>query len=244
MEPPLIRRRGVRPGAGARGFTLVEVLIATAILAALLALAAAGYSAFLKAWARSDHARFDELEQFRLRWLITAAIEGSFDYYVTARDPQGLETKRPYFIGTSSELRFVTLSSVQRKGFPAMARLLREGGVEGKPARVVYEETVLDRGYLKEWDDHLEPDLRLVLFDGVEDCSFRYYGPVRRTFSREEDRFVTESSWSDRFDARALSAMPSLIRLSFSERGVEHDVLYHVRSYNPFKADKYSSPEM
>lgn len=99
---------------GGRGFTLLEVILALSIVAAMLVITFGGLRVGLAAWQRGAH-RAADLDHTRgLALLLERALEGAFPYRLDPGDGQG---PRVLFEGQPDRLTLVTLSPP----FPAAA---------------------------------------------------------------------------------------------------------------------------
>lgn len=103
------------PGKGRRrGFTLLEVILALSIVAAMLVITFGGLRVGMAAWQRGAH-RTADLDHTRgLVLLLERALEGAFPYRFEPGDGQG---PRILFEGQPDRLTLVTLSPP----FPAAA---------------------------------------------------------------------------------------------------------------------------
>ena len=109
--------------ARTRGFTLIEVLISSMVLAVIIYLGTLSYSMFLSMWGERRLLDTKAVNKYRSHMLLRSSLESVYDYYVTDRANERLGLYYPFFKGEKDEMEFVTLSSVFKKGFPAAARL-------------------------------------------------------------------------------------------------------------------------
>jgi general secretion pathway protein J len=99
-----------------RGFTLLEVLLAVSIVAALMVIVSGGLRIGLTAWQRGE-ARSAKLDRDRsLVVLLEGALAGAFPYRVT---PGEAEQPRLLFDGQPDRLTFATLSPPLPTAAPA-----------------------------------------------------------------------------------------------------------------------------
>ena len=152
---------------GQQGFTLIEIIAATTILAIIIYLALTAYAFWGDAWRKGRLADTRSLDLYRSHILCRSAIESVCDYYVTDPVNERNRVHYPYFIGDGTSLAFVTLSSVFSKGMPAAARI-RMAETETGVQNLVYEETSLLRQYIRYEDKVPEYDRQIVLFENVK----------------------------------------------------------------------------
>ena len=102
-------------GPGVRGFTLVELIIALGIAAAVLVITLGGLRVGLAAWSKGE-ARSTQLDHARsVVLLLERALDGAFPYRFTPEEEQ--QQARILFDGRPDRLTFATLSPP----FPAPA---------------------------------------------------------------------------------------------------------------------------
>jgi general secretion pathway protein J len=152
-----------------RGFTLIEILLATALLAAGLALAFATLRAATATATRGESLaqrseRMRAVEGFlRARLQSTRAVAFGID------SDSGLARR---FSGDATHLAFVAdLPDYLGRGGPYLHRLAIVR--TGDHARIDVDFRLVQGGAVVEEDDPLPPE---VLVDGVRDVQFRYRG--------------------------------------------------------------------
>lgn len=159
-------RRAASARRGTRGFTLVEVLLATVLLAAGLALAFATLVAATRSVTRGE-AMATQSERLRavegfLRTRLTAARPIAFDTDESTALPQR-------FVGTSERMRFVAdLPNYLGRGGPYLHEFAIEDAGEGR--RVTVDLRMVQAGQVV--DEQVPPPE--VLVEGLESARFRY----------------------------------------------------------------------
>jgi len=218
-----------------QGFTLIEVIAATTILAIIIYLALTAYAFWGDAWRKGRLADTRSLDLYRNHILCRSAIESVYDYYVT--DPVNERNKihYPYFVGDSTSIAFVTLSSVFSKGIPAAARIRlvkSNAGVQN----LVYEEMPLLRQYIKYEDDVPEYESQIVLFENVNRLTIRYYGIFESRYDAAADDYEFIYRWQDDFYGKERKAVPEIIELSvYGESGDDTVWTFSAKARNPYK---------
>ncbi len=219
------------------GFSLIEVLIATMILSALVYLATLSYSMFLNVWEQKKLTDTSAINDYRSHILFRSALESIYDYYVTDKANERIGRYYPFFRGERDKFEFVTLSSVFSKGAPASAclRLKRIDATAGKYYNIIYEETPLDRMYIKYADDRPQYSHAMVIYPQVEKINIRYYGEWETRWVPERDNFETVYKWQDTFDGAERNTIPETIELTISAEEGETTLLFQVKAKNVFK---------
>ena len=221
------------------GFTLIEILVATIILASLVYLATLSYSLFLRIWKQGDVRANVAVERYRTDMLLRSALESIYDYYVTDPVNEKAGLYYPFFKGERDRAEFVVLSSVFRKGYPAVARLSTRKVTEGAQThcQVVYEETPLQDLYLKYNDFSERYKYAMVVYDNVKDFRLRYFGmwEPERVFGKATATSTIMYKWQDSFYGKKHRVIPRQIELVVN-RDDDHETLhYQVMAENIFK---------
>jgi len=150
------------------GFTLVELLIAVALLALLTTLVFGGLRFAARAWARTDHRAVAAGDLWAIQNVFRHAISGAYPAFASA-DPTDREV---VFSGASEWLALVApLPTAIASGVEAHQRFFVEG--EGR-----------SRALLMAWrlnlsaseEGALLPENRVRLLDHVRTLRFAYYG--------------------------------------------------------------------
>lgn len=179
-------RRRVR---GCRGFTLLEVILALSIAAAMLVITFGGLRVGLAAWQRGAHRAADLDHTRSLAVLLERALEGAFPYRVEADDGQG---PRVLFEGQADRLTLVTVSPPFPAATPVAFTALSVSGEAG--GLTLRQQALPNRVAL----DELDP----VLVDAeTASVRFRYLGGKSET-------------WQDRWDVVKEKALPRAVEIT------------------------------
>jgi prepilin-type N-terminal cleavage/methylation domain-containing protein len=233
--PSVVPRSAIRNRNA--GFTLLEVLIATMVLSAVVYLATLSYSMFLNVWEEKRLTDTSAINDYRSHILVRSALESIYDYYVT--DPANEKAGRyyPFFKGKGDMIEFVTLSSVFSKGAPAIARLRleRQDMAAGEYYKVIYEEAPLDQTYIKYADDKTEYSHAMVVYTEVKKINIRYYGEWETRWVPERYDFETVYRWQETFCGEKRNTVPETIELTLNTKAAETTLLFPVRANNVYK---------
>lgn len=186
--------------AAGRGFTLIEVMLATVLLAAGLALAFATLTAASKTATRGE-ALAERSERIR-------AVEGFLRKRISAARPVAFRTGQASelpqrFLGEPERMRFVAdLPNYLGRGGPYSHDFLIERS-EGK-RRIVLALNIVSAG---ETIDDPRPRAPEVLVDELASARFRYRGLDPESGELGE--------WTDRWDA--VDRLPLLVEATFTD---------------------------
>jgi prepilin-type N-terminal cleavage/methylation domain-containing protein len=179
----------MRRSLGAHGFTLVELVIALAIVGALLVTAFGGLRVAVGAWRRGDE-RTETQQHVRTLTLTMARALGATHPYTAAR--QEGETPSLLFDGQPNRLEFVTQSSPFPTPIPvAFTAVVIELASGDQPKLVIRQLVLPNRDPFKN-----APTL-------LEDESIRTL----------ELGYLGDSGWQTEWNAQTENALPRAIRI-------------------------------
>jgi prepilin-type N-terminal cleavage/methylation domain-containing protein len=182
----------MKNGAAA-GFTLIEVVIALTLVAALLAITFSGLRVGLAAWRQGD-ARAEQLQRVRsLNQLLVRAVGGTHPYRADATGP---DPASPAFQGERDRLTFVTARApiplAAPLAFTAVSLSIEDTGL------TIREAALPSRA--------LFGALAPVLADpGVTALQFRYLRGADRT-------------WTERWDGAAEQELPAAVEITLTDQ--------------------------
>jgi general secretion pathway protein J len=185
-----VRRRSVRASlrADARGFTLVEIILAVSILAVVVLLATAALRVGLRAWEAGQRRVDLEQENRALVELVGEALSGAHPYQ--SRLGQNPE-RVVLFEGEAEEVRFVTTAPTFVLNAPAAAFHAVVLGRKGPEALRLVERLVPT-------DEPFAPGSERVLSRSVTRFKLAY---------RDET-----GVWQERWDGREAEGLPTAVR--------------------------------
>lgn len=180
-----------------RGFTLIEVVIALAIVAVLLAVMFGGLRIGLAAWRQGD-ARAEALQHARsVTHLLTRTLGGAHPYRVGAA---GSEAARLAFVGEPEQIAFVTATPPLPFGMPiafAAVAITRDPG-----GLVMLQKALPDREPL----EHLAP---VVTDPTVADLRLRYLRPPAQDG-------LQGGRWEERWDGFQEKTLPTAVEVTLT----------------------------
>ena len=174
----------------ATGFTLIELLLSVAIMAMVIGVATYGFSLFTRHWDGRSWGFDSAIGSWQRLDLVTASLSDSIPWLVRGNKGE----LGYYFLGRDEGLTFVTDSPVFESHAAAVVRVVRERQPNGR-WQLVYEEASLSRQRLRQADQRLPFDKRMVVLTDLPNLSFEYFG-----WSSVEDRDVQPPSWWPEYD--------------------------------------------
>jgi general secretion pathway protein J len=180
----------MRRPARAHGFTLVEVIIALAIVGALLVIAFGGLRVAVSSWRRGDE-RAETQQHIRTLTLTIARAVGASHPYTAPR--QEGETAQILFSGQADRLEFVTQSSPFPTPIPVAFTAVVIELATGEQPKLVIRQRVLPN------HDPFKDAPALLEDESIRTLQLSYLG---------------EGGWQDEWNAQTETALPRAIRIA------------------------------
>jgi len=193
----------------AKGYTLIEVLIATAIFGAMVTLASMALNQGLKQYQSVIERGLSFWDYARYMW-IQRSFNSATDYYIYTRG----EGWAPYFIGDQEGISYVSLAPLAGN-LPVIVWIRIEKDNNGKRALVYYELPVYTKTYTEIERESVFGDYRkgssVRLLEGVVEMQVSFYG---------YDLNRREYVWTSDYDGRKKRLLPILVKVAYV--GDEH----------------------
>ncbi len=192
----------------ARGFTLIELILALSIVATVLVILFGGLRIGLAAWQRGEE-RTAKLDHTRsLAVLLEHALAGAFPYRIV---PQAEQAARILFEGLPDRLTFATLSPPFPTGGPAAFTAI---SLSGDAAGLALRQQILPNPLVL---DRLRPALVDAQTSGLR---FRYLGQERE-------------AWQDAWDLGKEQGLPRAVEITLVTGGVPQTLTVPIRVTAP-----------
>jgi len=189
-----------------KGYTLIEVLIATAIFGAMVTLASMALNQGLKQYQGLMERGLSFWHYARYIW-IERSFNSVTDYYIYTRG----EGWTPYFVGDQEGISYVSLAPLAGD-LPVVVWIRMEDDGNGKRALVYYELPVYTKTYTEIERESVFADYKkgnsIRLLEGVENLQVSFYG---------FDLIRRQNLWTEDYDARKKRSLPNLIKISYGD---------------------------
>lgn len=211
----------------AKGFTLIEVLIAMLLLSIVMFIGSLSFSVFSQRWQKDMGDFTQQAEQAKKLFLLQRTLQGISNYFVL--DPK----KEPvyFFLGSSTHLVFVTNRPIFASEGQALVRLTVLP-LEGGQQQLVYQETDFMETPLYNLEHLPEPKQSLILLT-AENIRFNYFGWAtmldKASFYEGEG---TQPIWQDEYLAQKTATLPYAINLSW---GKNEPIIFPLANDNGFQ---------
>jgi prepilin-type N-terminal cleavage/methylation domain-containing protein len=204
-----------------KGFSLIEVLIATAVLSLIIGICSLSFSIFSRGWDAQRLSSDGSLKKFQVMDLTANAIRGALPWAIRARTGEA----GFYFLGRDEGVTFVTANPIFVAGSPAIVRIFRES-VGDQRWRLVYEEATLNKVGLRTIDQAVTFTNRVVVLDEMSEIGFRYFGlGLEKNGSDSDDQDVYERPrWFSEYDGMKVYRHPILISLTLNGSEILFDM--------------------
>jgi prepilin-type N-terminal cleavage/methylation domain-containing protein len=217
----------------ARGFSLLEVLVAVTIFAIIAAVLYSGFAMTTRTWRRGQ----EKIQQGELQRsvfeLIRRQVASVYPVMpLVDEDPQPVDPsqptfrptaeKLPYFVGSGGRMAFVSLFSMRLNAIPGLcfvAYSVEPSETTEGFALVEYEKQYTGVNPMgKEEIDALPENIyRYVLLDGLDQATFQFFGAdLSQQGAVPVDQI--EKDWFDDWDVETMGDLPEAVRIQYRFR--------------------------
>ncbi|WDE13267.1 prepilin-type N-terminal cleavage/methylation domain-containing protein [Thalassomonas haliotis] len=198
----------------ARGFTLIELMIAVTILSLLLFTASYTYSLMSTRW-NKELGEFSSSARIAKHLELTQKLLEGIQSYVV-RD----KTDNPFFffIGHSNSLLAVSQAGLFSGEYPEVFRLTvveKENGL----VDLIYQSLSTERFLLTRTEQVIDFSRALVLFTDVESVDFNYFGWRHYNDKSNRQQRGKNESWRSQYSGIDSQYMPSKLQLTITLAG-------------------------
>lgn len=205
-----------------KGFTLVEILVATVILSAVVLIGGSAFALFAERW-DGRLGRFDQqLHEAKIRWLVDDVLANITPYLVL--NPQG--EPRLYFEGNRNGFVAVSMRSLRDPAVPAVVRfsaVQRDDFLYD----LLYEEWPMQDRLLLQSNAAIPFEPAITLYSALTDVKFSYFGiperPVnqRQVISDIELSVTPDPEWLSEYNSLELKQQPLKVAFSWQAKAQE-----------------------
>ncbi len=209
-----------------KGFTLIEVLLASLLFSVLTGITAWGYGQYLDVWEERLFSDVPEMLAYRRLALMRRSIEGCFDYYVKSATSDYMV---PFFKGEKSGFIFVTRCPVFSDDNIALARIALS--TIGESHSLIYGEESLKGTYLAGEIHKMGEEQTFVILDGVTRFEISYFGLSSREINTEEimaEEDLRSYEWTPDFSGDKRGLMPAKVDMQVWKGDEPYRFLFHL----------------
>lgn len=192
------------------GFSLIELLVAMAILSMTILISSVGYSFFMQRWEDNLGSFEQQADMARKMKIVQSAITSIYPYILRKSSGEpGI-----YFEGTKDGFIAITNRSVYGTEAPAVMRLSVAQDNDFS-YHLSYQEYPLTGAPMVSLTRELEFQNALTVLEGVGDIAIEYYGFRNITEMNNQGK----RSWWQTFNSLQRGLMPDAIRVLFIWQG-------------------------
>ncbi|MGJ8680089.1 PilW family protein [Paraglaciecola sp.] len=204
-----------------RGFTLIELMIASMILIVVMLVGTYSYSLFSDKWDK----QLGNVEQAVNRVKDLSLLNSLLDGVVPLALFNGQKGNGFYFHGEQQTLTAVSLNGLFVQDAPVVFSLSMQQ-INGKNV-LLYQETSTTNSLLLKADDVVEFTHSKTLLPGLISAEFTYYGwpswESKRTFNFTKDLAAFKLGWFDSYEGIITGLHPEKLSLALNfENGSLH----------------------
>jgi prepilin-type N-terminal cleavage/methylation domain-containing protein len=195
----------------ARGFTLIEVLLAMILLSIVMYVGSLSFSIFSERW-RKDMGGFNaDVSDARRLLLLRQVLHGAANYLVRDIDDRAVYL----FYGDAKQLVFVSNSPILRGGQQALIRLTVET-LENGQQQLKYSESAFIKQPVFQLSALPESTDSVVLLQS-ENIRFNYFG--WQSFAARvhyTESYQGSPNWQVAYDAKTIGVLPFAVNLTWA----------------------------
>ncbi|ALG68090.1 PulJ/GspJ family protein [Beggiatoa leptomitoformis] len=182
------------------GFTLLEILIALVISAAIMTTLASGMYIVMQDWQRTTHTLDDSLDAVLILLQLERAVNGAFPHtYINQKENKSYI----YFEGESEKLTWIsTVSPAHQAGLSAWQLLPSESKEGGIDIRIIPV-------FAGNPEENLEKAEAVTVFAGYA---------VRFEYLYTDPAHEDQTEWFDEWSAKDFQGLPNAIRIVLEKK--------------------------
>ncbi|WP_300477787.1 type II secretion system protein J [Shewanella sp.] len=194
------------------GFTLVELLISTALLSLILFVASYSFSLFAGSWGK-ELGRYEQTAKFtRNIELVRRVFASTIPLLVDRGD--GTQNSALYFDGRKQFLRAASRYGVFTTD-SVIYQLSLESTSEGDE-QLIYQEVASNQVLLDSYEQVITFSNKLVLLDSVSHVAFSYFGweNFQQKSVQQSGMGIASKVWQESFNAKEKQLFPESMKVS------------------------------
>lgn len=199
------------------GFSLVELLVAMAIMSMTLMISSLGYSFFMERW-QKNLGNFDNSANVAKRLILIKQVISGMSPYVLKDDKNAAAI---YFEGSEDSFIGVSTRALRKPDVPFVIRLSIKQQ-DDFSYNVIYESSSIEFFPVTEIRQQIIFDAPITLISGLQDVKFAYYGNT----SRDSAVNGETKSWWQSFNSLNRKIMPEQLRIGFVKEGAQQQLIF------------------
>lgn len=206
-----------------KGFTLIELMLATSLLMMVMFSGYYAYSLYSQKWQKRVQVFWHSTEQATALDSLYKTLNSAMPYVVNGKDDKACI----YFKGSSTSVSFISSSPIFSAD-PALVKLQVEAMSNGNNYNLIYQEQSLEHSLVLEIEHQAQWQHKIVLLSNIADFNLSYFGwesfeDVVKELNN--DTLITEDTrtWYQNHQSNVSRLLPEKIQINFtSEKGVSN----------------------
>jgi prepilin-type N-terminal cleavage/methylation domain-containing protein len=203
-----------------KGFTLIELMIATSLLMMVMFSGYYAYSLYSQKWQKRVQVFWHNTEQATALDSLHKVIHSALPYIVNGKDDKAVI----YFKGTNTQVSFISSSAIF-SAEPALVKFSIEASANNSHYNLIYQEQSIKHNLVLDIEHQAQWQHEIILLTNIAEFNFSYFGwqsfgDVINELNSEA--FVKEDTrtWYQNHESNISRLLPEKIQISFnSEKG-------------------------
>jgi prepilin-type N-terminal cleavage/methylation domain-containing protein len=203
-----------------KGFTLIELMIATSLLMMVMFSGYYAYSLYSQKWQKRVQVFWHNTEQATALDSLHKVISSALPYVVKGKDDKAAI----YFKGTNTQVSFISSSAIF-SAESALVQLRIEEMVNSNHYNLIYQEQSIKHNLVLDIEHQALWQHEIILLNNITDLNLSYFG--WQSFDDvinelNSDAFVIEDTrtWYQNHESNTSRLLPEKLQISFnSEKG-------------------------
>jgi prepilin-type N-terminal cleavage/methylation domain-containing protein len=203
-----------------KGFTLIELMIATSLLMMVMFSGYYAYSLYSQKWQKRVQVFWHNTEQATALDSLHKVISSALPYIVKGKDDKAVI----YFKGTNKHVSFISSSAIF-SAEPALVQLHIEAIADSNHYNLIYQEQSIKHNLVLDIEHQALWQHEIILLANIEEFNLSYFGwqsfddAIKQINS---EAFVKEDTriWYQNHESNVSRLLPETLQISFtSEKG-------------------------
>ncbi|MBI4691172.1 MAG: prepilin-type N-terminal cleavage/methylation domain-containing protein [Nitrospirae bacterium] len=207
-----------------RGYTLIEVIVATAIFSSMVLLATMALNQGLKQYHGLMERGINFWDNARHLW-VNRSLSSAVDYYVADAGKWF-----PYFSGSRDRVSYISLAPLVGD-IPVVVWIIRERQDNGRYSLVYYELPVYTKNFKEIERDYVFNEYKkgrsIKLLINLDDVDPEFYG---------YDLLKGKDEWSKDFQGSKKMTLPALLKFNYTVEGRKNSLMFRINTNSMRKA--------
>lgn len=204
-----------------KGFTLIELMLATSLLMMVMFSGYYAYSLYSQKWQKRVQVFWRGTEHAIALDSLHKILASAHPYMVNGKGDKA----SVYFKGTNTSVSFISNSAIFSKG-PALVQLRLEGIPNSSHSNLVYQEQSIKENLVLDIEHQANWQHEIVLLANITDFNLSYYG--WKSFQQAVENATSDllfkdehRSWYQNHQSDISRILPEKVQVSFTDNNGE-----------------------